>query len=142
MIDENKMAELLRLHEGVSRFPYEDTVGKWTIGVGFNLDDVGLYPEEIEFILHNRLDKLQVRLMHAIPEFRHLSVVRKMVLIDMGYNLGIPRLKGFKKMLAALALKDYTLAAGEMLDSKWARQVKGRATRLASMMRTGEWPDV
>ena len=57
----------------------------------------------------------------------------------MVYNLGITRLLKFKKMLAALDSGDYELAATEMLDSRYARQVKGRAKRNAYMMETGEW---
>ena len=141
MIDKTRMADLLILHEGVRRFPYVDTVGKLTIGVGFNLDDVGLYPEEIDFILHNRIDKMEQQLLHRLPEYRGLCVVRKMVMIDMAFNLGVAGLRSFRKMRAALDLRDYKLAATEMLDSKWATQVGGRATRLAQMMRSGEWPE-
>ena len=41
-------------------------------------------------------------------------------------------------MWAAIHRRDYNAAADEMLDSKWAEQVKGRATRLSNIMRTGE----
>jgi lysozyme len=57
----------------------------------------------------------------------------------MAYNLGIGRLSKFKKMIAALDSRDYELAAKEMLDSTYAKQVKGRAKRNAHMMETGEW---
>ena len=63
-----------------------------------------------------------------------------MVLIDMVYNLGHGKFTKFVKMREALRHGDYELAAVEMLDSKWATQVKGRATELADMMRTGELP--
>jgi lysozyme len=56
----------------------------------------------------------------------------------MAFNLGIPRLKLFKNMWSAIHRKDYERASVEMLDSKWAEQVKGRATRLSDIMRTGE----
>lgn len=141
MIDIERMADLLELHEGNKRFPYKDTVGKWTIGIGFNLDDVGLYPEEIDFILRNRIEKVDTKLRSVLPEYQGLGSVRQMVLVDMVFNLGLSRFLKFRKMVAALALRDYTLASREMLDSKWARQVGGRATRLSGMMRTGEWPD-
>ena len=47
-------------------------------------------------------------------------------------------LKKFKKMWAAVYDNDFATAAKEMLDSRWARQVKGRSTRLAHAMATGE----
>lgn len=142
MIDIERAADLLELHEGNERFPYRCTAGKLTIGIGFNLDDVGLYPEEIEFILRNRIRRTEAKLQRVVPAYRGLSMVRKIVLVDMAYNLGTPRFLKFEKMLAALELRDYTLAAAEMLDSKWARKdVGARAVRLAEMMRTGEWPE-
>lgn len=46
----------LRIDEGVREFPYTDTVGKLSIGVGRNLDDVGLRPDEIALMLENDID--------------------------------------------------------------------------------------
>jgi lysozyme len=65
--------------------------------------------------------------------------VRRFVVKNMLFNIGLGRLLGFKKMLAAVRAGDYDRAAEEMMDSKWARQVKGRAVELAEMMRTGEY---
>ena len=72
-----------------------------------------------------------------MPWWRHQSEVRKVVLVDMCYNLGINRFLGFKKMLAAVKEGNYDTAADEMLNSKWATQVKGRAVELAQLMREG-----
>ena len=49
---------------------------------------------------------------------------------NMGFNLGLTRLLQFKKFLAAMEKGDYETAAIEMMDSRWAVQVKGRSTRL------------
>ena len=59
----------------------------------------------------------------------------KIVVTDMMFNMGLPRLKGFTKFLKAMELGDYETAANEMLDSLWAKQVKGRALELANMIR-------
>lgn len=134
------LRRLLEVHEGRRRYPYLDTVGKLTIGVGFNLDDEGLYEEEIDFILDNRIAKAVEEAERGLPEFKDLSAIRKVVVLDMLFNLGLPRLRGFKRMWAAISRKDYDEAAVEMLDSKWHRQVGQRAKRLAQMMRTDEWP--
>ena len=53
----------------------------------------------------------------------------------MAFNLGLPRLKKFKKMFAALNKKDYKTASKEGLDSKWADQVYNRARRLMDRLR-------
>ena len=55
----------------------------------------------------------------------------------MAFNLGIPRLNMFRKMWAEIEEEDYDTAALEMLDSRWAKQVKGRATELSDLMRIG-----
>lgn len=132
---------LLTLHEGVRRFPYRDTVGKLTIGVGFNLDDVGLYPEEIDFILQNRIERTEEEVERIFPWYNELDDVRKAVIVDMAYNMGMATLQQFKRTLGSVRDGEYVRAAAQMLQSKWARQVKGRAVRLSIMMETGEWPE-
>ena len=59
-----------------------------------------------------------------------------MALIDMSYNLGYNKVSTFKKMKAALEKKDYCIAADEMVDSKWYKQVKTRGPRTVSLMRS------
>ena len=135
-----KLQDLLRLHEGVKRFPYRCTAGKLTIGVGFNLDDVGLYPEEIDFILDNRIRRTEEEVERVFPWYNELDEVRQAVIVDMAYNMGIATLQQFKRTLGSVRDGDYVRAAAQMLQSKWARQVKNRAIRLSIMMETGEWP--
>ena len=59
----------------------------------------------------------------------------KQVFYNMAFNLGAPRLSGFKRMIANAKAGNWNGAADEMLDSRYARQVKGRATRLAERLR-------
>jgi lysozyme len=98
--------------------------------------------EESKLILMHRLGKLVEQLPDAIPVFNDMDEVRQRVLIDMAYNLGIAGLKKFRRMLAALERRDYEEAAKELLDSRYADQVKGRAVRNARMMETGEWENL
>ena len=56
----------------------------------------------------------------------------------MAFNLGINRLKKFKKFLAALQESDFETAAKEMIDSRWAEQVGPRATRLKDRILKGD----
>lgn len=136
----DSLRKLLELHEGNRRLPYKDTVGKLTIGLGFNLTDVGLYPEEIEFVYENRIRRLANEVERALPWAADLDPVRLTVIMDMAYNLGVPGLLGFKRTLNTVKQGDYALASRQMLESKWAGQVGRRARRLSEMMRTGEWP--
>lgn len=127
-------------HEGKRNRVYKDTVGKLTIGVGRNLEDRGLSDDEIAVLLDNDITEIWQDLTRSVPCFGALDEVRQHVLIDMGF-MGVQKLLGFTRMLAALETRDFEKAADEMLDSKWARQVGSgpgqRAHTLARMMRSG-----
>lgn len=125
----------LELHEGVRHKPYLCTADKLTIGVGRNLDDVGLTADEIDYLLENDIDRCCMDLDRFLPTWYALSMARQHVLIDMIFNLGLTRLNGFKRFKLALENKAYARAADEMLDSRWAKQVGKRAIRLANAMR-------
>ncbi|MBQ4838852.1 MULTISPECIES: glycoside hydrolase family protein [Pseudoalteromonas] len=125
----------LKIHEGCDLNMYKCTAGKWTIGFGRNLQDRGIDKEEAELMLCNDIKKTYTSLTKNLHFFDSLCETRKAVLINMAFNLGVNGLLGFKKMIAALANQDYTKASIEMLDSRWARQVKGRAVELAELMR-------
>ena len=137
-MDYMRLIAQLRKHEGVEHKPYTDTVGKLTIGVGRNLDDRGLSDHEIDFLLQNDIRLVEEELDQWWPHWRSLNQTRQLVVADMMFNMGRPRLSQFKMFLAALQAANYEMASTEMLDSKWASQVKGRATTLADMMSTGD----
>jgi len=128
--------EQLKFDEGVRQFPYKCSAGKTSIGVGRNLDDVGLSPYEINVLLENDLVKAENDAKILFPSFDKLSDVRKSVLINMAFNLGRSRLEGFKNFKAAVEAGKFHIAAEEMLSSRWAQQVGKRAERLAHQMLT------
>ena len=127
----------LKLHEGVEKHPYTDTVGKTTIGVGRNLTDRGISDATIEQMLIEDIELVQDELDKHYPDWCKLSEQRQMVLIDMCFNMGLPRLTTFKKFWAALKAARYAEASKEMLNSKWANQVGQRALTLSKMMSEG-----
>lgn len=124
----------LKRHEGLRLKPYRDMVGKLTIGYGRNLDDVGLRESEADQMLSNDVMGVYEQLLDALPWAAMLSAERQAVLVNMAFNLGLDGLLGFKNTLAAIRAGKYQEAASMMLESKWAQQVKGRATELASRM--------
>jgi lysozyme len=129
---------LLRVHEGLSLSMYRCTAGKLTIGYGRNLEARGITVHEAEVLLETDVtDAIVIAKELAGDLWTELSVRRQAVLVDMAFNLGRRGLQGFRKMWAALRAKDFQLAAVEMGDSQWARQVGRRATALQSMMREG-----
>lgn len=135
----NRLKELLIRHEGIRNKPYRDTMGKLTIGVGRNLDDVGISPLEINFLLENDILKAQSQAAAAFHWFNYLTGARRDVIISMIFNLGVNRFKDFKKMIAALEKGQYATASEEMLKSKWASQVGDRAVELSEMMKLGTY---
>jgi lysozyme len=131
------LVSLLKRDEGVRLFPYRDTVGKWTIGAGRNLDDVGISPDEVDYLLRNDIRRAEVE-ARKYPWYAGLNEVRKAVILSMIFNLGAAGFAGFKNTHASIAAGNYEDAASRMLMSKWASQTGNRAIRLAQMMRTGE----
>lgn len=136
-------SQLIR-DEGLRLRPYRDTEGKLTIGVGRNLDDRGVSFAEAELMLDNDIRLAQATVVARIPFAASLSEIRRSVLVNMAFNMGIGEpgksgLLGFKKFLAAVEREEWEEAAKQMLDSKWRRQVGIRAERLAEQMRTGTW---
>lgn len=132
-----KLLEQLIEDEGCELKPYRDTLGKTTIGIGRNLDDKGITRTEALMMADNDIIEVERRL-EGLAVWGTLNDTRQRVLASMCFNLGFKGLLKFRRMLQALEDGDYEGAAEEMLCSLWARQVKGRAQRLAKMMRTGE----
>jgi lysozyme len=154
------LIEKLIVSEGLRLQVYKDTLGIDTIGIGRNLEDRGITKEELAdldiptiehvyeygiteadavYLATNDVQIVEEELVRAHPCVDRLDSVRQLILIDMAFNMGVPRLCKFKNMWAAVHNEDYPTAAKEMLDSRWAKQVKGRATKLANAMHNGEF---
>ena len=147
-------------HEGLVLTVYQDTLGIDTIGIGRNLKDRGISKEELDYL---DIPNMEVIYEHGISEAdaRYLALndiaivenelcrvhpcvedldgVRQLILMDMAFNMGVPRLCKFKKMWNAVHEQNFEAASLEMMDSKWARQVGGRAKKLSDAMKIGEF---
>jgi lysozyme len=135
----NTMVQQLTRDEGLRYKPYQDSVGKLTIGVGRNLSDVGLSLDEIQYLLANDLKKADAEVHSHLPWADALSDVRRAVLVEMAFNLGIDGLLKFKNTLALIQAGMFEAATNEMLKSKWAKEVGDRANRLSEQLKTGMW---
>lgn len=129
------MIDRIKRHEGLRLKPYRCTAGKLTIGYGRNLEDNGITEEEAHFLLMNDLEKSWDECCKAFSWISKMDKIRQGVIVELCFNMGLGRLKGFKKMLAACERGDYETASVEMLDSLWARQVGQRAKTLADIMK-------
>lgn len=143
----------LVFHEGLRLKPYRCTAGKLSIGVGRNLDDNPLTPEEKKacgdiyqgitvnaayMLLRNDIARTEEFLRKNISFYQKLDVERQYALLDMCFQMEKKLLK-FKKMLKAMENKNFVLASVECLDSNYHKQTPKRCERIANLIRTGEW---
>lgn len=135
LIDDLKRHEGKKMKKG-RHVVYKCPAGYSTLGYGRNVER-GITEAEAVYLLNNDIKWTVRELQESFPFFNGLSTVRKEVIINMCFNIGLPRLKKFKKMLAALEDVRFGVAAVEMLDSKWARQVGPRAKELSRRMLEG-----
>ena len=157
--DRDELVKMIAIHEGIVLNVYQDHLGIDTVGIGRNLEDRGitdgelsyinktmddiyeggLTEEEAYYLCMNDIAIVEKELLANKPIVNQLNDVRQMVLIDMAFNMGVPRLMQFKNMWMAIEKVNYPLACLEMLDSKWANQVGKRAVRLSEAMKNGEF---
>lgn len=133
----------LRRDEGFDASAYKDGLGYLTIGIGFCIDKrkgCGLYEEEIDFILQNRLKQNAAHLSAAMPWTDQLDEVRRGAMLNMVYEMGLDGVAKFPQFIRAMEAKDYPTASAAMLDSLWARQQSpDRARRLSLQIILGVW---
>ena len=132
------LRDLLIKHEGIKGKVYYDSEGVATVGVGRNLEDVGVSYDEAMLMLDHDIKRVLYACWHEFPWFADLTEPRQNVVASMVFNLGLEGFKKFKKMIAAIEKEDWTEAACQMIDSRWAAQVKGRAVELANLMKGTE----
>jgi len=132
------LRDLLIKHEGIKGKVYADSEGVLTIGVGRNLEDVGVSYDEAMLMLDNDIKRVLYACWHEFPWFADLTEDRQNVVANMVFNLGLDGFKKFKKLIAAIEKEDWVEAACQMIDSKWAAQVKNRAVELAILMKGQE----
>ena len=144
----------IRVSEGYSETPYRCPAGKLTIGYGTNIESLDeaeraylgvasgaairrVTREQAEWLLLHRLH-VAIHEAHARwPWLPGLSDRRRAAVYDMAYNLGVPKLAGFRRMLAALQAGDWQRAAAGATDSAWFRQVGRRGPAVVKLIREG-----
>ena len=146
---------MIERHEGRRNEVYKDSLGIPTIGIGYNLRNatakedlakVGanlkevlrgkqLSDDQVNELFRMSLDRALKDAKSYYPEFDKLPDAAKGVLVDMSFNLGLTKLKGFKDLKTALGKGNYNAAADAMIDSAWYKQVKTRGVKLVNIMR-------
>ena len=135
--DRQQLAKDVQHAEGYRARAYRDSVGVLTIGYGTNLEELEIDEPLAARWLARKLAEAE-RELEQFGWYAGLTTTRQRALIELVYNLGLPRFLLFVNTIEALKRGAYTTAAAELLDSKWARQVgPTRSQRLAEMIRNG-----
>ena len=161
-MNRNELISQLVIDEGLRLFPYRDSLGIITIGIGRNLEGKGLTKDELFFLgikektkedvikklmetgiskddafylCDNDIDEIFLQLKNALPWFESKPDAVQQILCNMGF-MGVSKLLKFKNTLNLIKIGKYEEASIEMLNSLWAKQVKSRAIRLSDRMKS------
>ena len=135
----------LEVDEGVKHEIYNDHLGYATFGIGHLVRDsdpehgqeIGT-PVSEERVIAAFDEDVQVVLADCERLYNDFNVLPEecqLIIANMMFNMGRPRLSKFKGMKAGVDAQDWNKAADEMIDSAWYRQVPNRAGRLVKRMR-------
>jgi len=142
----DQLIKMLKEQEGTGPkkgglyMPYQCPADKLTIGWGHNLEANGIPDHIAEQLLKHDVANATIECASKFDWFGELDAVRRDVVVNMVFNMGMPTFNSFKNTIRLIAGGDYVNASIEMLNSRWARQVKGRARVLSEMMKTGAYP--
>ena len=138
----DRLLASVKKHEGYRNKVYLDTLGKRTVGVG-HLCVEEFWEDDKEYEEKFLMDILEADLQNAIKGAKDLMAehgcmdideVAEEIIIEMIFQLGKTGVSKFKNMWKALSALDYSTAASEMLDSRWAKQTPNRAQAMSSEM--------
>lgn len=134
------LREQLKIDEGVKYEIYNDHLGYATFGIGHLIVEgdeehgkpVGtpVSKERVNDVFDKDVMTYVREAEKVFPTLLDLPETAQQVIVNMAFNMGAPRLSKFKKFIAGVNAGDWNTAAVEMMDSRWARQVGARATRL------------
>ena len=134
-MNRDQLQEDLILDEGSRLKPYRCSMGKLTIGIGRNLDDVGISKAETLALLAADIARAEQGLDDYHSWWRSLPEPAARALVNMAFQLGLGGLAKFRQTLALLKAGDYANAADAALDSLWAKQTPERAQRIVALFR-------
>jgi lysozyme len=141
-----KLQADLELDEGVKHEIYLDHLGLPTFGIGHLViesdpehgSEVGtpVSAERVNEAFERDIEITLEDCRKLYDDFDELPEEAQLIIANMCFNLGYPRLSAFKGMKRGVDARDWNAAADEMVDSKWYRQVTNRADRLVQRMRS------
>ena len=136
----SNLREQLKIDEGVKYEVYDDHLGYKTFGIGHLVvagdqeygASVGtpVSEERVNAVFDEDVQKYIDESKKVFPNLDSLPEEAQQVIVNMCFNMGAPRLSKFKKFIAGVNDGNWSTAAVEMMDSRWATQVGVRAERL------------
>ena len=140
------LREQLKIDEGVKYEIYKDHLGYPTFGIGHLITENDpehgepngkeISEDRVNEVFATDVAKFVSESKILFPDLDELPDVAQQVIVNMAFNMGRPRLSKFKNFIAGVNDRDWTRAAEEMMDSRWATQVGDRAIRLRNQILT------
>ena len=140
------LREQLKVDEGVKYEIYKDHLGYPTFGIGHLItendpehgepDGTEISEDRVNEVFESDVAKFVSEAKILFSDLDELPDVAQQVIVNMAFNMGRPRLSKFKNFIAGVNDRDWTRAAEEMMDSRWATQVGDRAIRLRNQILT------
>tara|TARA_R110002167_G_scaffold133516_1_gene318684 strand:- start:79 stop:534 length:456 start_codon:yes stop_codon:yes gene_type:complete len=141
----DRLREELKIDEGCKYEVYLDHLGLPTFGIGHLITEKD---QEHQMGIGTPVDEIRVNeafeqdifvtvgeCKKLFDDWDKLPEEVKLILANMMFNMGRPRLSKFKKMIQAIQDGDWLETGNQMKDSRWYKQVTNRADRLISRMR-------
>ena len=125
----------IKKHEGFRSKVYKCTEGYDTIGYGFAIKDLEMDEDIAEEILLRKVENLISRVRKKFSWLDSVPPAVQGVIVEMSYQMGVSGVSKFKKALHAMQMFQWKLAADELLDSRWAKQIPNRAKELSDIIR-------
>ena len=136
-MDYERLKKQLVVHEGLELKPYHCSADKLTIGVGRNIQEVGISENEAMYLLENDIANVEAQCRTTFDWFDGLSNKRKEAVVNLVFNMGLSTFCKFKKTIGYIDQGLFELAGTELLDSNYARQVGQRSKDVAIMLAEG-----
>ena len=140
------LREQLKIDEGVKYEIYKDHLGYPTFGIGHLItendpehgkpDGTKISEDRVNEIFETDVAKFVSEAKILFPDLDDLPDVAQQVIVNTAFNMVRRRLSKFKNFIAGVNDRDWTRAAEEMMDSRWATQVGDRAIRLRNQILT------
>ena len=141
----DRLREELKIDEGCKYEIYLDHLGLPTFGIGHLVTErdpeyqkeVGTMVDEIRVneVFEQDIHVTIGECRKLFDDWDKLPEEVRLILANMMFNMGRPRLSKFKKMIQAIKDSDWLEDANQMKDSRWYKQVTNRADRLISRMK-------